>query len=100
MEAILDMSRERRMELADTYKRLKALTNGETKNGGLFEGFRVEHGYASYKFSGTITDRFVELLGRMPTADEIILLVDNGYSHFGATCKIEGRRFSGRVNTD
>ena len=59
-------------------------------------------GYAHYQFSGTYTDKLVEALGRHPDSDEIIMLVDNGFSHFGASCTINtnGKTFSGRVNVD
>ena len=35
-------------------------------------------GYAHYRFSGHITDKLVELLGREPTAAEVIMIVDVG----------------------
>lgn len=57
-------------------------------------------GYAHYRFTGRFTPLLVERLGRQPTADEIIMLVDGGFSHFGASCSINGNYFSGRVNTD
>lgn len=57
-------------------------------------------GYAHYKFEGMYTDKLVELLGREPLPNEIIMLVDGGFSHFGAECHISGHTFSGKVNTD
>lgn len=59
-------------------------------------------GYAHYQFKGTYTDALVAALGRQPTEDEIIMLVDGGFSHFGATCSIDKvhRTFTGRVNID
>lgn len=60
------------------------------------------YGYAHYEFNGTYTDKFVEALGRHPDSDEIIMLVDSGFSHFGAYCYVSTDRksFSGKVNTD
>lgn len=46
------------------------------------------------------TDKLVEVLGHEPSPDEISMLVDNGFSHFGASCSINGRHFRGRVNID
>lgn len=54
--------------------------------------------YAHHSFSGNNTDKLVEVLGHEPSTDEIIALVDNDFSHFGANCSINGRHFSGHVN--
>ena len=56
-------------------------------------------GYAHYTFTGTVLPTFTEVVGRSATAEDIILLVD-GYSHFGASCNLNGNSFSGRINTD
>lgn len=60
------------------------------------------NGYAKYEFWGTYTDKLVEALGRHPDAEEIIMLVDSGYSHFGAGCSINPleKAFSGYVYID
>lgn len=60
------------------------------------------HGYASYGFNGAYTDKLVKALGRHPDSDEIIMLVDGGFSHFGASCYVNTRdkSFSGRVCVD
>ena len=60
------------------------------------------HGYAHYGFGGSYTDKLVEALGRHPDEDEIIMLVDGGFSHFGAHCTIDKRHktFGGCVSTD
>lgn len=65
-----------------------------------FDNYTRTSGYAHYKFYGDITDKLVEALGHEPSPDEIIMLVDSGFSHFGASCSINGRHFSGRVNID
>ena len=66
----------------------------------LFDNLQRHWGYAHYNFSGRVSDKLIELLGRMPTPNEIIMIIDSGFSHFGATCTITGRNFSGRVHTD
>ena len=66
----------------------------------LLANFTKVPSYAKYEFAGEITDRFVELLGRMPTEEEVIILVDRGFSHFGAMCTITERFVRGRVYYD
>ncbi len=56
--------------------------------------------YGRYRFSGEYKDKLVELLGRAPTEDEIIMIVDDGFYHFGAKCTIEGKSFKGFVDID
>ena len=66
-----------------------------------FEEIRKQSGYACYIFRGRLSPTVAEKLGRMPTPDEVIILVDSGYSHFGATCTLRpDGTFSGRVSTD
>lgn len=62
----------------------------------------VERGYACYRFTGVYTPYLVELLGRHPDADEIIMLVDGGFSHFGASCTVnnDSQQFHGFVYVD
>lgn len=78
---------------------LAVKTAGLTRS-QMFKDFSIRTGYAHYTFSGYLTPLLVKRLGRKPTADEIIMLVDSGFSHFGASCSINGNYFSGRVNTD
>jgi hypothetical protein len=65
-----------------------------------FDDFKKKVSYARYEFSGTIKDELIEMLGRMPTPEEIIRLVDGDLCNFGASCRISGRHFSGYVYTD
>lgn len=99
MEAITAMSPERVSELSKVQQKLDILLVGTSRK-DWFEDFRQQSGYAHYKFSGTITDKLVELLGHEPTATKLIIMIDSGFSHFGAQCSISGSRFNGRVNTD
>lgn len=100
MEAITSISKERHEYLSALTKNLREKTEGTSKYKDWFEDYKQTSGYAHYKFSGKVSDKLVELLGHEPTSEEIILLVDDGFSHFGASCSMNGRSFSGRVNTD
>ena len=82
-----------------TKEEAEATSKGIPKS-ELFDNYSRTSGYAHYKFSGDITDKLVEVLGHEPSPDEIIMLVDSGFSHFGASCSINSRHFSGRVNID
>ena len=78
---------------------LLANTSGLTID-QMFSDFKRINGYAHYGFSGFVTPLLIQRLERMPTPEEIIMIVDNGFSHFGATCTINGNYFSGKVCTD
>lgn len=100
MKAIVDLSQEEYAEFNSVYKNLKDKINGvQFKD---LMSVQMRYGYAHYKFSGEYSEKLVELLGRHPTNNEIIMLVDGGFSHFGASCSMnrETRTFGGRVNTD
>ena len=100
MKAIVDLTEKENAALSATYSALKKATAGKS----LSELMDVKQrtGYAHYTFEGTYTPLLVDLLGRHPTEDEIIMLVDEGFSHFGAICDVSHDRmtFHGRVNTD
>lgn len=76
--------------------KLTQLTECKAKS---FIEYTRKSGYAHYDFTGTILPGFKEAVGRDATAEDIILLVD-GFSHFGASCGVNGNKFSGRINTD
>lgn len=99
MKAIVDYTAEDHAKMSAAWSELQSKVKG-TYTKDWFDDFRKTSGYAHYKFSGTITDKLIELLGHEPSSDEIIMLVDSGFSHFGASCSISGRRFSGSVNID
>lgn len=65
-----------------------------------FKDFRRISGCAHYDFYGAVSQELIDKLGRRHTADEIIILVDDGFNHFGAACFFNGRKFSGYVNID
>lgn len=99
MKAIVEYTKEEAEAMSKKWKELRDKTKGLSRT-ELFSNYRKTNGYAHYKFSGDITDKLVEALGHEPSPDEIIMLVDYGFSHFGASCSIHGRHFSGRVNID
>lgn len=99
MEAVTELSAKREAHLSALTKTIREKTKGY-RHTELFNDFQKISGYAHYKFTGEITDKLIELLGHEPTSEEVILIVDDGYSHFGASCSIYGRHFGGRVNTD
>lgn len=98
MKAIDSYNDEERIQIYHTYKELMKKLEGTTK-ADWFVDYKQKTGYAHFTFKGTVSQKLIDLLGRMPTADEIILMVD-GYSHFGASCSFNGNNFDGRVNTD
>lgn len=99
MKAIVEYTKEEAEIMSKKWKELQDKTKGIPR-AELFSSYSRTSGYAHYKFSGDITDKLVEALGHEPSPDEIIMLVDGGFSHFGASCSINGKHFSGRVNID
>lgn len=99
MKAIVEYTNEEAEAMTKKWHELRDKTKSIPRN-ELFDNYTRTSGYAHYKFSGDITDKLVEALGHEPSPDEIIMLVDSGFSHFGASCSINGRHFSGRVNID
>ncbi|HZK23351.1 MAG TPA: hypothetical protein VFC62_04530 [Atopostipes sp.] len=99
MKAVIELTRAEYSNFCEIHNNLKWATQGLKKT-EIFDDIYTQSGYAHYRFSGKISQLLLERLGRMPTEAEIIMLVDNGFSHFGATCSIRGLSFSGRVNID
>lgn len=101
MKAICEYTKEEYIAMQDKHRRLVEATSGLSR-ADMFKDYSKGTGYAHYKFRGVYTKLLVERLGHKPDADEIIMLVDGGFSHFGATCSIDDvtRHFVGRVNTD
>lgn len=98
MKAIPSMTKEEYEEQRKVLEALNEKTAGHMPGELLDLGKKM--GYAHYTFSGEIRPLLIQLLGRYPTSGEIIMLVDGGLGHFGATCAVNGNKFSGRVNTD
>lgn len=99
MKPITAYTDEERQAMLEKWNALKQKIGGEFKT-GLFDNYRRDGYYAHYEFSGDISDRLIAMLGREPSAEEIIMIVDNGFYHFGATCEISGRHFAGEVDID
>lgn len=99
MKAVTEYTPSEYQAMLATYHTLCGKISGYYTN-ELLDNLQRKFGYAYYTFSGHITDKLVELLGHEPTATEIIMIVDSGFSHFGAICTITGRNFSGIVYID
>ena len=100
MKAIVDYTPEEYEKMREKSRALHKAIDG-IKRSELITYTR-RSGYAKYDFWGTYTDKLVEALCRHPDAEEIIMLVDSGYSHFGAGCSLNPRdkAFSGYVYID
>lgn len=100
MKAITDYTKEEYDQIYEKMSRLHEAIKGHMVSDLL--SYKKTYKYAKYTFSGTYNDKLVELLGHHPDEEEIILLVDSGYSHFGASCTIDTRTktFSGHVYID
>jgi len=60
----------------------------------------IKRGYAHYAFKVKPSQKMIDAIGRAPTTDEVITIVDDGFSHFGASCSEHNGIYSGRVNID
>lgn len=103
MKAIVELTPEEYSSARNAYTALmeKCAGMGRRDMLAMFEDLHICTGYAHYKFRGKVSETLIERLGRMPTEDEIIMLVEGGFSHFGATCTVQpDGTFSGRVNID
>lgn len=101
MKAITEYTDEEYIKMKEKQRALNEAIKGLSR--GELLSYTKRNGYAKYDFWGTYTDKMVEALGgRHPDAEEIIMLVDSGYSHFGAHCSINPREkaFSGYVYVD
>lgn len=101
MKAIVEYTDEEYVKMKEKQKALNDAIKG-FKREELIAYSKRSRG-ATYNFWGTYTDKLVSALGgRHPDAEEIIMLVDNGYSHFGAGCELNPRQkaFSGYVHID
>lgn len=100
MKAITEYTDEEYIKMKEKLKALGEAIKGLNRE-ELFTYIK-RRGYAKYDFWCSYTDKLVEALGRHPDAEEIIMLVDGGYSHFGASCALNPRQmsFSGYVYID
>lgn len=99
MKPVVELTESEYKLLSEIWQNLRARTNEVSRNELITLDYRA-YGYTHYNFSGEIHQRLVDLLGREPTDDELIMLVDGGFSHSGASCTIFGRSFQGCVCTD
>lgn len=101
MKAIVVLTTDEYNELYAMHIKLREALKGLTYD-QQFERLERIRGYAHYQFRGIYTQQLVDALGRHPTEDELIMLVDSGFSHFGASCTVDPSRraFAGKVYTD
>lgn len=98
MKAIVSLSEQEHQEYSEIQSNLNEKIKEYEFNDLIH--YRKLSGCAKYNFSGTYTDKLVEALGREPKGEEIIMLVDGGFSHFGASCSVHDGTFSGYVYID
>ena len=98
MKAIVELTKEELKKYNEMYDNLQKKIKGMSRD--QLYTYSRRSGYAHYTFNGTYTEKLCEILGRTPAAEEIIMLVDGGFSHFGASCSVYDGHFTGRVNTD
>jgi hypothetical protein len=97
MKSITGLTEAEHKKYVDMHNNLK----GKLINCGImFDEFERRSGRSYYSFNGTISNELIEKLGRIPTEEEIVILVDGGFSHFGANCDCNGLRFGGTVYID
>lgn len=99
MKSIDNYTEEEYQVMSECLTKLREAVNG-TSSRDWFENYTKCSRYGHYKFSGDITNKLVEMLGHEPTPDEIIMLANDGFNHFGAGCIICDRHFDGAVLTD
>ena len=65
-----------------------------------FDFLNKSYGYGNYSFSGKVSDRLIETLGRFPSEEEVIDIVDDYGHNYGGSCVFVGKNFRGKVYTD
>lgn len=97
MKSIRDLNNGEYVKLRDKSITLYERTKGY-KLSDLITYKKTYHG-THYSFTGRYSNRLVGLLGHHPDADEIVILVDDGFGHGGASCRVNNtlKTFNGRV---
>lgn len=100
MKAIVELTDDEYVALRNKWQALQGAIDGVPHQELIT--YTKRYSYGKYTYTGRYTDKLVELLGHHPDEDEIIMLVDSGYSHFGAHCCItdEAKTFQGHVYID
>ena len=66
-----------------------------------YASFSKSYGYAHLDIEGQFSDELYKKLGRWPTEEEAIALIDNNRWNFGAMCCVHSDgSFYGRINID
>ncbi len=88
MKASCEMTLEEKEHYMKTLAALNSSLVGLERDEILLH-FKKTNNSGGYSFSGQFSAEAEVELGRMPTPDEIILLIDNSVSHFGAACTLK-----------
>ena len=99
MKAIFEQTGHERQRLTEVLNNIKVKTEG-MKMSDMFDNYNVLTIIGRKMASGIISEALIERIGRMPTEEEVIMLIDRGFYHFGASCTILDRAFSCTIYTD
>lgn len=99
MKAVVELSKEEYQKLSvireNIIGKIKGLSHED-----MWDEYEKKYGYAHYKFTVKPSEKMIAAIGREPTTDEMIIIVDGGFSHFGASCSEYKGTYTGQVNTD
>lgn len=99
MKAIFEQTGHERERLTEVLNNIKAKTQDMTMD-QMFDNYNTLITHGRKMASGSISEALIERLGRMPTEEEVIMLIDRGFYHFGASCTFSKRLFSCMIYTD
>ena len=99
MKAIFEQTGHERERLTEVLNNIKAKTQGMTMD-QMFDNYTTLITHGRKMATGIISEALIERLGRMPTDEEVIMLIDRGFYHFGASCTFSERLFSCMIYTD
>ena len=73
----------------------------EIKDTKIYDRFSKSYEYGHFEFEGQFSEELYNKLGRWPTENEAIALIDNNKCNFGAACYVSPNgMFDGTINTD
>lgn len=100
MKSRLRLSKEEYEQYVESWNRLREIIQTCGNKHKLAPHIKNSHPFFYY-FVGQYTQDLVDSLNREPTEEELIMIVDGGFNHFGAECGIDvqSRRFKGYVIT-
>lgn len=99
MKAIFEQTGHERERLTEVLNNIRVKTEG-MKMSDMFDNYKTQTTRGRKMATGIISDALIEQLGRIPTEEEVIMLIDRGFYHFGASCTFSERSFSCMIYTD